>query len=208
MSALPDSFGFTPTRVTPDAYLAQEREATEKHEYYFGEVYAMAGGTPNHSRVIVNLNREVSLALKGSPCEAFSSETKVRSGDLGLYSYPDLTVVCGKAEFSDDKGDVLLNPIAIFEVLSPTTEAFDRGNKFRAYRTIPSLQEYILVDQTKPLVEVYRREETGWLLTTFEDLNGSAILTATGITLALSEIYDHVEWPSAESQATTSEPTA
>lgn len=198
MSALPESFRPGPVTISPEDYLAAERSAGERHEYYAGEVYAMAGGTRNHSRIILNLGGEIRQGLKGSPCEAFSNETKVRSqffsNEQVLYSYPDLSVVYGDAEFADDKEDVLLNPVAIFEELSPTTEAYNRGSKFRAYRTIPTLQEYVLVDQSKPPVEIYRREPSGWLLTTYEGLDTTAKFTSFGLTLPLAEIYDRVDW--------------
>src|SRR5258707_11211141 len=139
MSAAPQK------RYTPQEYLALERAAPFKSEYYRGEIFAMAGATRQHCRIGANLVARVDEQLRSTPCEAFGSDLRVRVLPTGLYTYPDVTVACGELEFEDRAGDTLLNPKAIFEVLSESTEAYDRGKKFDHYRHIPSLTEYVLV---------------------------------------------------------------
>ena len=164
--------------LTIDAYLALERTEEERHEYLDGCVYAMAGESPDHGRICVNLTRRLAAQLDGSGCEVFSKDLKVRCGPLprpggslqGLFAYPDLVVVCGALQFHDQARDVLLNPRVIVEgrrrLLSPSTEAFDRGEKFRRYRTwLPTLSDYVLVAQESPLIDHYHRQEEGtWTL--------------------------------------------
>jgi Uma2 family endonuclease len=133
----------TPIRYTEDQYLSIEREAEERHEYLDGQIYAMAGESPEHGAICANLTGEIRAQLKGTRCQAFSTDMRVRSGPLprrrysqkGLYSYPDLLVVCGEMQFLDENRDVIINPKVIIEVASPSTEAFDRGEKFQRYRT-------------------------------------------------------------------------
>jgi len=153
---------------TIDDYLALERTEEERHEYLDGCVYAMAGESPDHGRICVNLTRRLAAQLDGSGCEVFSKDLKVRCGPLprpggslqGLFAYPDLVIVCGALQFHDQVRDVLLNPRVIVEVLSPSTEAFDRGEKFRRYRAwLPTLSDYVLVAQDRPLIDHYHRQE-------------------------------------------------
>jgi Uma2 family endonuclease len=140
------SLPHTRLRYTVEEYLALERASAERHEYLGGEIYAMAGGSPAHGAICTNLVAEIRNQLKGTPCQAFTKDLKVRSGPrppkarsrTGLFSYPDLVIVCGEPQFLDERRDVLTNPAAIIEVLSPTTEARDRGEKFRRYRTFNS----------------------------------------------------------------------
>src|SRR5436853_7901529 len=155
---------------TVEEYLALEREAEERHEYLDGFIYAMAGESPNHGAICVNLVAQLHNQLRGTPCQVFSKDMKVRSGPIpktryttkGLFSYPDLLIVCGELQFHDKHQDVLLNPTVIIEVLSPTTEAFDRGKKFRRYRMhIPTLTDYIVVSQDRPLIEHFARQDNG-----------------------------------------------
>ena len=144
-------------RYTIEEYLVMERSSEERHEYLDGDVYAMAGESPEHGAICMNLYGSLWPQLRDTPCQAFAKDTKVRSGRLplpghvmqGLFSYPDLVGVCGAMQFHDQVRDVLLNPSLIIEVLSPSTEAFDRGEKFRRYRTwLPTLQDYLLVRRT------------------------------------------------------------
>ena len=155
-------------RYTIAEYLVLERESEERHEYLDGEVYLMSGESPEHGAICMNLSVIVGSQLRGTPCQAFAKDTKVRSGPpprpgspmRGLFSYPDLLVVCGDLQFHDTFRDVLLNPTLIIEVLSDSTEAFDRGEKFRRYRTwLPTLTDYLLVSQDKPLIDHYHRVE-------------------------------------------------
>jgi Uma2 family endonuclease len=187
-------------------YLALERASDERHEYLDGEIYAMAGESLQHGAICVNLTRIISTHLLGKPCQALSKDMKVRSGPRpqmtrsakGLYSYPDLLVVCGEPQFHDQHRDVLLNPQIIIEVLSPATEAFDRGQKFMRYRTwVPSLTDYILVSQSQPLIELFTREPSGvWTIgPAASDLTASLEITSIGCSLPLSVVYDRVSFP-------------
>ncbi|MGE0129697.1 MAG: Uma2 family endonuclease [Blastocatellales bacterium] len=186
-------------------YLEFERQAEDRHAFVDGEIRAMAGESPWHSIIRVNLTREVSAQLKGKPCIALSSNMKTCSGEQvdpgslkGLFSYADLTVVCGKPVFHDKFGDVLLNPRVIFEVLSPSTESFDRGEKFERYRIYnESLTDYVLVSQKKPLIEHFQRQPNGqWLMTEVRGMEGELHIASIDCHLKLAEVYDRVEFPS------------
>jgi Uma2 family endonuclease len=178
---------------TPDEYLAFERESEERHEYLDGQIYAMAGESPEHSTICVNLIASVVSQLRGKPCRAFSPNMKVRTKPTGLYSYPDLTVVCGEPVFHDDHRDVLVNPLVIIEVLSPSTEAYDRGGKFAQYQQITSLTDYLLVAQDSPRVEHYVRQANGqWLYSVVSGLSGVVEIASIGCRIPLSEIYDRI----------------
>lgn len=188
---------------TEDEYLALERASQERREYLDGQIYLMAGESPAHGTICTNLTIEVGSQLKGTPCRAFSKDTKVRSGPIpksrygaqALYSFPDLVVVCGEPQFLDEHRDVLINPKVIIEVLSPTTEAFDRGEKFARYREhLDSLTDYVVVAQSMPLVEHFARQSNGeWVIAaTATDLSGSVVLISIGCTLRLSEVYDRI----------------
>src|SRR6266480_8138424 len=142
--ALPQQF--LPT-ISAEQYLEIERFSETRHEFLDGVVYAMAGESPDHSTICFNLASIIGSQIRDKPCRGFSPNMKVRTGIGGLYAYPDLMIVCGKAMFHDEHGDVLLNPTVIFEVLSPSTEKYDRGEKFRRYQQIESLQDYVMVSQ-------------------------------------------------------------
>jgi len=183
---------------TPEEYFASEREAEFKSEYLNGEIYAMAGSSPEHSTITVNVSGELRAQLKGKPCRVFSSDMKVRTDADGLFSYPDVSVVCGEPRFHDEHRDVLVNPTLIVEVLSPSTERFDRGRKFAQYQQIESLTDYLLVAQDEPRVEHYVRQEGGrWLLSTATGREDTLHLASIGCTLPLSEVYDKVDFPAA-----------
>ena len=193
----------TEPRYTIEEYLAFERESEERHEYLDGQIYAMAGESTQHADISVNVVRELSLQLKGTPCRVWTKDTKVLpavksyKSAKGLFSYPDLVVVCGEPQFLDEHQDVLLNPTVIIEVLSPSTESFDRGEKFRRYRThIASLTDYVQVSQALPLIEHFRRQSNDeWVLSTVSDMDGSLHLASINCTLQLSEVYDRVSFP-------------
>lgn len=190
-------------------YLARERPSEERHEYLDGLIYAMAGESLEHGDICVNLVRELSSQLRGSPCRVLSKDMKVRSGPVpktrlktkGLFSYLDVAVVCGEPQFHDEYRDVLLNPKVIVEVLSPTTEAFDRGEKFVRYRTyLESLADYVVVAQSRPLVEHFARQPNGqWLIAaTATELAQSVALTSIDCLLRLSEVYDRIVFPASD----------
>jgi len=200
MATMPTSQREQPLFTIED-YLILERAAEERHEYLDGYVYAMAGESPNHGRICTNLVGSLSTQLRGTPCEAFSKDTKVRCGPTprpggsheGLYAYPDVVVVCGPLQFHDQVQDVLLNPTVLIEVLSPSTEAFDRGQKFLRYRTwLSTLTDYVLVAQDHPLVEQYHREEGTWSLHTLAGLDARLVVPRIGWTVALTDVYDRV----------------
>ena len=144
-------------QYTPEEYLALERQAQYKSEYYAGEIFAMAGASRWHNLIVANVIGELSLQLKGRPCTTYPSDMRVKISPTGLYAYPDVTVVCGDAQVEDTQQDTLLNPTLIVEVLSESTEAYDRGSKFAHYRKLASLLEYVLIAQTKSHVEHYVR---------------------------------------------------
>jgi Uma2 family endonuclease len=179
--------------LTPEEYLAVERHAEIRSEYLDGEMFAMTGGSLQHNLIVSNLIRELSLQLKKRPCQVYPSDLRVHVPATGLYTYPDVIVVCGEPQIEDQHLDILLNPTLIVEVLSPTTEAYDRGKKFEHYRTIESLAEYLLVVQEEPRVEQYLRQDGNrWLLTAMAGLEGSLALPSIQCELSLAEVYDKV----------------
>lgn len=194
MSALPVPF------ITPEQYLEIERQAEYKSEYHAGQMFAMAGASREHNVITGNIIRRLGNALDGRPCETYPSDMKVLVSAGGLYTYPDVSVACGEPQFLDRQGDVLLNPLVIVEVLSASTEAYDRGAKFALYQRLDSLQEYLLVSQDKARVEKYLRQPDGrWLYSRTDGLEGEVSLEALGCHLPLSEVYDRVQFaPSPE----------
>jgi Uma2 family endonuclease len=182
--------------LSPEEYLAIERESETRSEYLDGEMFAMSGGSRQHNLIVTNLIRELSLQLKQRPCEVYSTDQRVRVPETGLYTYPDISVVCGEPSFEDENVDTLLNPVLIVEVLSPTTESYDRGKKFDGYRTIASLAEYVLVSQHEARVDQYLRQDgEHWLFTATHGRERSISLASIQCELALEEIYDKVAFP-------------
>ena len=177
---------------SPADYVARERVAEIKSEYIDGEIVAMAGGSRAHSLIAGNVLVALRAALGDRPCEVHGSDLRVGMATSGFYTYPDVTVVCGEATFEDSVEDTLLNPVVIVEVLSPTTEAYDRGLKFARYRLLPSLREYVLVAQDRPHVEGYTRGESGWLPHQADGMGAMVEIPALGCTLALAEIFAKV----------------
>jgi Uma2 family endonuclease len=183
MSSLPSYY------LSPEEYLAIERQAEYKSEYVDGVMYAMAGSSERHNLIAGNLITELNIQLRKAPCRIYPSDLKVRVPNSKRFFYPDVSVVCGETQFADDERDVVLNPILIIEVLSESTAAFDRGKKFQSYQQIESLQEYLLVAQDEYLVEHYLRQENGhWLYTKVSDLDRAIILPTLKCQLALSDI--------------------
>jgi Uma2 family endonuclease len=187
----------TVTYVTPEEYLAAERLSETRSEYLDGGVFPMPGGSLNHNQITTNLVIELGTQLRASPCRVLGMDLKVRMPDSRKFFYPDLAVVCGEPQFHDDRRDIITNPDLVIEVLSPSTEAFDRGAKFQAYRTIESLKEYLLVSQGTPLIEQYVRGDDGkWTLTTAAGLESSLALPSIECTLNLAAVYDKVDFNS------------
>jgi Uma2 family endonuclease len=192
---------------TVDEYLARERAATERHVYLDGEIHAMAGESLAHGDITVNLVITLGSQLKGKPCRALTKDTKVRSGPTplpgrgteGFFSYPDIVVVCGEPEYHDAHRDVILNPTVILEVLSPTTEAFDRGEKFTRFQTWnPTLSDYLLVLQDRPQIEHYRHQPDGsWSYHRHAGLDALVAIESIQCTLKLADVYDRIVFPGA-----------
>jgi Uma2 family endonuclease len=185
----------TVTHVTPEEYLAAERSSETRSEYLDGGVYPMTGGTANHIRIVSNINTQLNTQLEERPCDVFPIDMKVRLPDSRKFFYPDVVVVCGELQFHDERKDIITNPDVVIEVLSPSTEAFDRGAKFEAYRTVGTLKEYVLVSQDKPLVEQYARNGDGsWKFTEAVGLESFLTLPSIGCTLNLAAVYKRVEF--------------
>jgi Uma2 family endonuclease len=179
--------------MTEGEYLELERSSALKHEFMNGEAWAMSGGTPEHSLIAANVVGELRNRLRGGPCRAYQSDLSVHVAATGLYAYPDATVICGPIELHPRDGRSALNPRVIVEVLSESSEAYDRGAKFQHYGRIATLAEYVLVAQDQRRVEHYRRLESGqWLLTAYPP-GAEVELPALGVALPLGEIYEGLE---------------
>lgn len=176
-------------------YLEIERDADYKSEYYNGEIFAMAGAGHNHNRIVENLTGECYIAFKGKSCRTYSSDQRIHIPETGLYTYPDLLIVCDKNQYIDDKKDTILNPTVIIEVLSESTEAYDRGQKFHFYRSITSLQEYVLINSRSFAAEVFRKNEEGlWVLASEAyNLNNTLEIASVGLKLSMTDIYAQTE---------------
>jgi Uma2 family endonuclease len=181
-------------RLTEAEYLDIERRAEFKSEFLDGEMFAMAGGTRLHSVIKCNLIHALMSQLEESPCVVYDSDMRLKVQEAGLYTYPDVSVACGENRVEDD--DTLLNPTILGEVLSDSTEAYDRGQKFEFYRKLPSLREFLLVSQQKPLVDHYILQDSGeWILRPVAGLEGMLSLPSIGITIALAKVYSKVRFP-------------
>lgn len=182
------------TLITPEEYLALERKAERKSEYHNGEIFAMAGTSESHNLIVANVIAELRTGLKRSDCKVYPSDMRLKIPSTSLYTYPDVVVVCSKPQFDDEHQDTLLNPILIVEVLTQSSEAYDRGKKFEYYRKIESLAEYLLISQDSHKIEHYSRQpENQWLLSEMAGLQNMVELAAIGCELDLAEVYDKVE---------------
>ncbi len=187
--ALPDAL----KHVSPEEYLAEERCSAIRHEFVRGQVTALAGASPAHNQIVFNLAGILHAQLRHSGCRGFASDLKVQTPGAEMFAYPDLTVVCGEPQFRDQNRDVLLNPTVIIEVLSESTEARDRGEKFLLYIQIPSLRDYLLVSQSERRIEHYARQpDNRWLLTVAEGEAGEVHLSAVDCSIRLREVYEGV----------------
>jgi Uma2 family endonuclease len=188
--------GISSQKLTPQEYLAIERAAEFKSEFFDGEMFAMAVISKDHSRITVNLTGGFHAAIRGKDCDLFSSDLRVKVSANGLYTYPDLTIVCGPVDVEDEQADVLLNPTLIIEVLSPGTERYDRGKKFDLYRELDSLKEYVLVSQDQYRVEQFLRgngSEWGYRVAFKED--DIVEFPSVGCSIPLKDIYARVVFP-------------
>jgi Uma2 family endonuclease len=183
---------------TPEEYLAMERQAERKSEYYAGQITAMAGASRAHNLIVSNVNASLTLQLQDRDCEVYPSDMRVRTPDTNLYTYPDVVVVCGEPQFEDILVDTLLNPTLIVEVLSPSTETKDRTKKFADYRKISSLMEYILIAQDECRLTQYIRQPSRlWLFNEATDLEETVRLASIDCALSLKEVYRKVKFPAA-----------
>jgi Uma2 family endonuclease len=190
MSAVPK------TKLTSTEYLAIERNAAFKSQYLNGEMFAMAGASLPHTRIKDNLARALNNQFEGGPCVAVTSDLRVKVSATALYTYPDVVVYCGPPEMEDDRRDTLLNPRVIIEVLSESTESYDRGGKFRQYQRIPSFQEYVLVSQDEPICERFvRQPDETWVLTTTTGLDPELAFATVAARVPLVELYAGVTFP-------------
>lgn len=181
--------------ITPEEYLRLDRAAEVRSEYYAGQMYAMSGGSPNHSKISVNVTGELRNLLRGDSCSTFNTDLRIHTPATGLYTYADCVMVCGELQLLEGTNDTLLNPALIVEVLSPSTENYDRGGKFVSYRSIPSLGEYIVVSQDKILVEQYLLVNKHWTLTEYKSMDESVeLFDAAAGSLPVSEIYYGVQF--------------
>lgn len=188
MSALPQKL------YSPEEYLVRERAAEYKSQYYAGEIFAMAGGSPRHNVILLNVGGELRAKLKGRDCTVYPSEQRLKIPATGLYTYPDVSVVCGKPQFNDE--DLLLNPVLLVEILSDSTEAFDRGKKFEHYRRIPTLCEFLLIAPDRCKIDQHVKQEDGkWvLLSEVSDMQSTIKLPSLNCELAVAEIYYQVKF--------------
>jgi Uma2 family endonuclease len=189
--SLPESL----RRLTEAEYLEIERAAEFKSEFFDGEMFAMAGGTPEHSLIATNLAREFGNRLKGGPCVPYNSDLRIKVEITGLCTYPDLSVICGAPRLAEETKDTAVNPTVLVEVLSDATEAYDRGKKFEHFRQIPTLQEYLLVSQKDPRVEQFVRQPDGrWILSEAAGLDATLELPSLRIRILLSEVFANVRF--------------
>lgn len=190
--------------ITPQEYLALERKATVKSEYIQGQIYAMSGASRQHNRITFNVAAILHPQLRGGPCEGYFNDMRVKVKDDSLYTYPDVVVACGVARFEDAMLDTLLDPTLIIEVLSDSTEKYDRGKKFAYYQRIESLQEYVLIAQDEARIECFTRQtDDRWMLSKVEALEDVIRLESIGCILPLSEVYERVQFGNED----TAEPT-
>lgn len=178
---------------TLEEYFALEDQSEDKHEYFYGELFAMAGGTPNHNRITMDLAGVLNVALREKGCEAFTSDLRVQLDKHYHYVYPDVVGVCGALAFAEGRNDTVTNPVLIAEVLSDATRDYDRGTKFHAYRKIETLRDYLLVEQKHVQVEHFSKEDDGsWRLREYNSLDDALYIQALQCRLFLKDVYRRV----------------
>jgi Uma2 family endonuclease len=193
MAALPE---FT---WTEERYLAFERESDQKHEYLDMQIYDLAGASTNHNLIVGSAYAHLYNQLRKRPCFVYPSDMRLKVSKTRLYTYPDISIVCGTPQFDDEQKDTILNPIVLIEVLSPSTESYDRGKKFRHYRTLESLQEYVLIAQDSIQIEHYSRQaDEQWLLNDISQPDASLDLRSIGCTLLAADMYEKVTFDEQE----------
>jgi Uma2 family endonuclease len=182
-------------RITVAEYVARERDSLEKHEYYRGEVFAMAGASPRHNRIAGNTYGELHAQLKGKPCKPSNSDQRIRIEEADLSTYPDVSVICGKMEVSSADTIAATNPVVLFEVLSKSTESYDRGPNFELYQQTSTLRQYVIVEQASAKVVTYERDDDGaWRYKLLVGMEQTLELPAIGCRLPLADVYRDVEF--------------
>ncbi|MFL5801299.1 MAG: Uma2 family endonuclease [Roseiflexaceae bacterium] len=186
---------------TVEHYLQFERSDHIKHEYFDGQIFALAGSSENHNLISAHILGILYTQVRKRPCKVYPSDMRVKIAKTMLYTYPDISIVCGTSVFDDAESDTLLNPTVIFEILSPSTEKYDRGKKFEHYRAIATLQEYILVSQNSHLIEQYTRQtDNTWLLTVHDAIESRVDLQSVNCMLLLADIYEDIIFDNDESR--------
>lgn len=181
--------------ITAEEYLAMERAADTKHEYYRGEIFAMSGASFEHNEISSNLMGILKNRLQGKSCRPYGNDLRIHIPESSLYTYPDLSIICDGPAFSDNKFDTITNPSVLIEILSNSTKDYDRGGKFNLYRSIKTLKEYILIDSTSVSVEIFSRDDdNSWRLVEFKNLDDSFTIATIETILSLKEIYDNVQF--------------
>jgi phenylacetic acid degradation protein/carnitine operon protein CaiE len=189
-------YGRGKREFTIEDYLEMQSYSLQKHEYYDGEIFAMSGARADHNTIAVNLTALVKQKLKGGSCKVYNGDQRVYVEKNSLFTYPDLTVVCGKPLFYKDDKMNLMNPAVIIEILSPSTKSYDRGEKFKLYKELATLQEYLLVDSQSVLLEHFFKNDTGiWERQKYDQLADKLLMKVPNITLSLEEIYEETEFP-------------
>jgi Uma2 family endonuclease len=182
-----------PNLLTPEEYLAIERKSEIRSEYIAGQMFAMSGASERHALIAINLQGEIWSQMKGRPCKVYPSDMRVKVSPTGMYTYPDVSALCGRAEFEDAFIDTLLNPTVIIEVLSDSTELYDRVKKFAHYRRIDSLREYVLVSQNEMRIEHYRRDADTWIFSEVSEPDAVLHLESIDCHIAVGAVYERVE---------------
>ncbi len=194
----------TTLTISVEDYLRLEEASDVRHEYHRGELFSMAGGTLNHARLGANILFQLAYQRKSSGCNIFSGDARIRIEAKDCFLYPEASVVCGPVETAKDDPNSIINPVLIAEVLSPGTEAYDRGEKFRLYRMLDSFKEYVLINQSRPLVEVFFRLGDVWEMRTYEGNDAQIELKSLSATILLSDLYQHVEFSNEAPRESTS----
>lgn len=182
------------TKFTPHEYLAIEQVSAIKHEYYDGGIYERVSASADHALIQANLTATLGQQLQKTPCRVYSSDLRIGVQEINFYTYPDLSIVCGRLEFDSRSTTTLINPIVLVEVLSRSTRAYDRGNKFKFYKQIPSLQEYILVESERAHVEVLQRSGQRWNIEIYDGADAMMIHNRFKLEIPLRQVYDQVSW--------------
>lgn len=182
--------------ITHQEYLELERQSETKHEYWHGEIYAMAGASKRHTLIAANVIASLHSQLKGRTCSVHTGDLRVKVSPTGLYTYPDVVVMCDNPQYDDRVQDTVSNPTVVVEILSKSTESYDRGVKFEHYRTLESLTDYLLISQESASIEHRMRQpDNRWLLSIYQGLDSVVPIPSIGCELSLSEVYERIEWP-------------